>query len=194
MQSVCNARPKQLPIPGIDRAKLLCLWPRRSPQPERPMPSYPTLFPPTVMRRQARTTLRRVRYIHLGRVVTETLTETVELRTHAGYDRDAGPGWTTRAVHRELDTEPYLRDFKVRRFVIDHENGASLDEIAEAMNLSKEGVANCERRALRKLLLLALEDEDVFQFVVTTLHIDEDFAERFMSKRLAKLEEKACRR
>lgn len=138
------------------------------------------------MRRQAKRTLRMVRYVHLGQLVRQTLAETIEVRTHAGYDRGEGPQWTARAVHRELDTVPYLEDLRVRRFVIEHPDGASLDEIAEAMNLSKEGVAGCERRAIRKLLQLALEDESAFQWVVTTLGIDEDYCERFIARRLEK--------
>lgn len=127
-----------------------------------------------------------VRYVHLGQLVRRTLTETIEVRTHAGDDRPGGRRWSERAVHRELDTAPYLDDLRVRRFVVEHPEGASLDEIAVAMNLSKEGVANCERRAIRKVLMHALEDEATFEWCVVYLGLTEDFCRSFIARRLEK--------
>lgn len=175
MQQVCFS--------AVCMAKMFCRWPRRTRRPLLPAVEYPCLFPPSTMRRQTKRYVRQVRYVHAGKVVTRTMTETTEVKTHAGYDRAGGAQWASRAVHRELDACRYVDDFKVRRFVIGHPDGASLDEIAEGMNLSKEGVAGCERRAVKKLLLLALEDEEVFRWATETLGINHDFAEAFMRRR-----------
>lgn len=154
--------------------------------PESIRPVQLMLYPPSVMRRQARQTCRIIRYVQAGSLVRKVLTETIETRTHAGDDKPGGRQWAERAVHRELDTAPYLDDLRVRRFVLDHPDGASLDEIAVAMNLSKEGVAGCERRALRKILQHALDDEPTFQWCVVYLGLTEDFCLRFIERRLEK--------
>lgn len=176
---------QQTCITGISTAAILCRWPRRTRLTRPPEREHACLFPPSVMRRQTRRQVRQVRYVQAGTVVTRMFSETVEARTHQGYDRDGGNRWSLRAVHRELDTTRYMDDYKVRKFVAMNPDGASLDEIAVAMNLSKEGVAGCERRAIRKLLILALEDEEVFRWATETLGLTQEYAQAYMEARVA---------
>jgi hypothetical protein len=145
------------------------------------------LFPPSVMRRQSVRRRSVYRYIDIrGTVITRATLETVPCVVPTSAD-DAGlPNWrrwTPPRHAKSFDALPYAEDMTVRMFVRDHPEGAAMSEVAEAIGWSKQGVMEVERRAIKKLIVLATKYEWAAEWMADNLGIDMDDLERLIQRR-----------
>lgn len=157
----------------------------------RPAPATATgvdqlvMFPPSIMRR---TVLRRRRcfaWMSLDGARVRWVTESVpcELPTSAD-DRglpDVGR-WTPPRHSRDFDRLPYAEDFAARLFVRDHPEGATLQQIADEIGWTKQGVNEVLLRATRKLVALARVDRIARRWMADVLDVDIEEIERLLCR------------
>jgi hypothetical protein len=153
----------------MSAARAVILWQREPPHRALQL----ALFPPSIMRRQTVRTRRAFRYVDVrGTVVTRWAVESVPCVVPTRAD-DAGlpdvGRWTPPRHARTFDTTRFADDLTLRMFVREHPEGASLQEVADQIGWTKQGVMEVERRALGKIAKLALEDEAVLTWMVDLL-------------------------
>ncbi len=156
------------------RADVVIIW-QRAPAPRA---HQLVLFPPSVMRRQTIRTRRAFRFVDVrGAQHTRWLVESVPcVITTAADDKDlpAAGRWTPPRHSPTFDTTRFADDLALRMFVKAHPEGASLQEVADQIGWTKQGVMEVERRALGKLAKLALEDESVLSWMADVLGAGSD--------------------
>lgn len=165
---------------------------------DEPDPRQINLFAPSIMRRQTLRRRRSFRYVDIrGEVQSRHLLDEVPIVRPTSAD-DAGlPDWHRWTPPRHasaFDALPYLEDFDTRTFVREHPEGASLGEIAEHIGWSKQGVMEVERRAMRKLVALAMVDDEAAEWMATILGLElEEIAECLTKRDRAVADEIAAR-
>lgn len=129
------------------------------------------LLPASVINRRRHLQWRKYRVEEGGSLVARYVLEdkAVSLPTEASDDetRDRKWTWTAPRLHRGFDELPYEDDFRVRMFVRDHPDGASLEEIAKALGMTKEGISGIEKRAIRRVMELARTDPDAAEWAAS---------------------------
>lgn len=143
-------------LPYVDTA---ARWTRpRFLRPEAPPPPADrqlTLFSAAILRRRAVRTRKAVafRSIDGSRSVRWTV-ETVELDSGGrGRERIHAANGTFQAQgYVGLDSKRYRDDERCQDFVSRHPEGASLSEVAEALNIGKSTADDIEARAFKRLL------------------------------------------
>ena len=100
------------------------------------------------------TTLRVARWCSIFGLRTE-----VALRRIAAgwppHDAVSQPGH----VRTHWDVTPYAEDREAQRFVREHPQGATLEEIAEVLGVTKQHVLNIEKDALISVELALVEED-----------------------------------
>lgn len=164
-------------LPFVDSARRL-IRAARQPRPARAeLAPHPALFPASIMRRVIVRRRRAFAFVSLdtGRVRIEHVVESIpcELPTSAD-DRGLPPEgrWTPPRQTRDFDRLPYREDFAVRMFVRDNPEGASLQEIADEIGFTKQGVNEVLTRAVRKLIAQARIDYRTRRWMAEVLDIE----------------------
>jgi hypothetical protein len=136
------------------------------------------LFPPSVTRKLTVRRRRQFRFFDVrGEVRVRFMVESVPCAIPTSADDKGLPDfkrWTPPRHARSFDALAYQDDMSTRMFVRDHPEGASLQEVADAIGWSKQGVMEVERRALRKLIEQARDDEATLVWMADNLGIDAD--------------------
>lgn len=145
------------------------------------------LFPVSVT---ARVTVRRrrvFRYIDLrGELRTKIVVESLPCAIPTTADDRGLPPegrWTPPRHARSFDVLPYEDDMAVRAFVRDHPEGATLQEIADEIGWTRQGVLEVERRALAKLVKLATRDADAREWMAAHMGVELEEIERLIGRR-----------
>lgn len=142
------------------------------------------LWPPSVMRRvslRRRTAYRMVDF-RTGALVTHTVVDLVPVVRPTSADDSDTPRrkWTPPRHRRDFDALPYSEDLETRLFVAEHPDGASLEEIADVIGWTKQGVMEVERKAFAKLIRLARQHWWAAEWMSAVLGVDADDIEEML--------------
>lgn len=180
---------RQPPLPWVDVLRVVTIE-RHARVPSPPLFASSvqlTLFAPSVLRRVVLRRRRSFVFMSIrGEIERRYMTEAVPCAIPTSAD-DAGlvpeGRWTPPRHSRDFDRLSYQDDFAVRMFVRDHQEGASLEEIADEIGFTKQGVNEVLIRAVRKLVERAKVDADTREWMAGILGTDVEDIERRLACR-----------